>query len=106
MAGPHEPNRFKGPPHADEPREEAALPPFVPSPLPEWGAPVVEGVLRRRGSQLMAIDGVQGFGIGRTRTGQDAIVVHLRDAGARRSVPSELDGVPVLTVVTGVAEAL
>lgn len=52
----------------------------------------------------MSIDGVEGVGIGRDRVGNDAIVVYLRDASARTSVPAEVEGVRVETTVTGIVD--
>jgi hypothetical protein len=62
-------------------------------------------VLARHADELMAIDGVEGTGVGRNDVGNDAIVVYLRDASVRSRVPSEIEGHPVETSVTGVIDA-
>lgn len=51
--------------------------------------------------QLLAIDGVVGVGIQQNATGNEVIWVYLQDEAARSNVPSELEGVPVVTEVTG-----
>jgi hypothetical protein len=62
-------------------------------------------VLARHADELMAIDGVEGTGVGRNGVGDDAIVVYLRDASVRSRVPSEIEGYPVEPSVTGVIDA-
>jgi hypothetical protein len=54
---------------------------------------------------LMAIDGVEGVGIGRDGLGNDAIKVYLRDSGVKARLPKDLDGYPVETEVTGIVDA-
>ena len=66
----------------------------------------IDAVRQRHERDIAAIDGVVGLGIGRSRTGQDAIVVYLRDAAVGARLPSELEGYPVETVVTGIVDAL
>ena len=66
----------------------------------------IHAVRQRHERDLAAIDGVVGLGIGRSRAGDDAIVVYLRDASVEARVPSELEGYPVVTVVTGTVDAL
>ncbi len=66
----------------------------------------VQRVLRERGPTLLAIDGVEGIAAGRNAIGDDAITVFLHDASAGASIPAELDGVPVQTIVTGPIDAL
>jgi hypothetical protein len=56
--------------------------------------------------KLMAIDGVEGVGIGKNRIGDDAILVYLRDQGAIKFVPREIDGHPVEILITGQIDAL
>jgi hypothetical protein len=62
-------------------------------------------VLARHQGQLMAIDGVEGVGVGRDRIGNSAIVVFLRDASVAAQVPSQIEGCPVETSVTGIVDA-
>ena len=54
----------------------------------------------------MSIDGVEGVGIGKNPIGGDAILVYLRDEGAMKRVPGNIEGYPVETLVTGVIDAL
>ena len=49
----------------------------------------------------MAIDGVEGVSLGQTAIGGEALVVYLRDASVKRRVPSQVDGYPVETSITG-----
>jgi hypothetical protein len=69
------------------------------------GPSQVEGVLARNERALMAIDGVVGVGIGRTRIGDDAIVLYLRDVSVKQRVPTQVEGYPVETTVTGEIDA-
>ena len=46
-----------------------------------------------------------GVAVGRTQTGEDALVVYMRDPSVRNRLPSEVEGHPVETVVTGVIDA-
>ena len=69
------------------------------------GQSQVESVLARNERALMAIDGVVGIGIGRTRIGDDAIVLYLRDASVKQRVPTQIEGYPVETTVTGEIDA-
>jgi hypothetical protein len=63
-------------------------------------------ILERHRAQLHALPGVLGVALGQTVTGDDAIVVFLSDASAAANVPSEIEGTPVETVVTGPIDAL
>jgi hypothetical protein len=65
----------------------------------------IANVLRRLGPALLEIEGVQGYGIGRNSTGDDAIVVYLLEAASGTAVPDELEGFPVLKRVTGIIKA-
>jgi hypothetical protein len=68
--------------------------------------PEIEAVRRRHERHLISIDGVLGTGLGRTLTGEDAIVLYLRDPSVMRQVPSEIEGHPVESIVTGTIDAL
>ena len=68
--------------------------------------PEIEAVRRRHERHLISIDGVLGTAVGRTQTGEDAIVLYLRDPSAMREVPSEIEGHPVESIVTGPIDAL
>jgi hypothetical protein len=83
---------------------EVAAVPFDPPPSPPGGSPVDEAIARHR-DRLLAIDGVEGFDHGRAADGTDAVRVHVRDESVRERVPRELDGHPVLVIVTGPFEA-
>jgi hypothetical protein len=85
-------------------REEAAMP-YDPDAASSPGAPGVEQVRQRHERSLMATEGVTGVGIGRTPTGDDAILVYLRHAATRKALPSTLEGYPVIVEVTGDIDA-
>lgn len=68
--------------------------------------PEIEAVRGRHEKHLIAIDGVLGTGIGRTQGGEDAIVLYLRDPSVMHQVPSEIEGHPVESIVTGTIDAL
>ena len=65
----------------------------------------IDAVRERHQRALMAIDGVVGVAVGQTPTGDPAIVLYLRDPSVRTRVPTQLDGHPVQTVVTGEIDA-
>lgn len=90
-------------PHAMQ--EEAAMPYDPGQASGGAGQSQVESVLARNERTLMAIDGVVGVGIGRTRVGDDAIVLYLRDASVKQRVPTQVEGYPVETTVTGEIDA-
>jgi len=54
----------------------------------------------------MALDGVEGVGLGRDSEGREAIVLYIRDEGVRTRVPSPVEGYPVKLVRTGEIVAL
>ena len=87
------------------PPEEAAV-----SYNPEDGTevdidPRVAQVKQRHEVRLMAIEGVEGVGIGTGELGDDVIVVYVRDKGYGDEVPKEIEGVRVRAEVTGVIDA-
>lgn len=65
----------------------------------------VDRVRRAHEARLLGVEGVVGVGLGQTSIGDDAIVVYLRDRHAARRLPSDIDGVPVVTNVTGDIDA-
>jgi len=65
----------------------------------------IEAVLSRNADILMAIEGVEGVGIGRDRIGNEVIVVFVRDASVRVRVPYEVEGITVEISVTGIVDA-
>lgn len=65
----------------------------------------LELVKQNHEQELMAIDGVQGVGVGRSKIGDDAIIVYLRDEGAKKRIPRSVAGYPVETIITGPIDA-
>ncbi len=61
----------------------------------------LEAAKRRNERALMAIDGVEGVSLGQTAMGGEALVVYLRDSSVKRRVPSQVEGYPVETSITG-----
>lgn len=86
-------------------QEEAAMPYEPDRASGDTGQSQVETVLARHERMLMAIDGVMGIGVGRTPIGNDAIVLYLRDASVKQQVPTQIEGYPVETTVTGEIDA-
>ena len=66
----------------------------------------LENVKQDHEQELMAIDGVEGVGVGRSKIGNDAIIVYVRDEGAKQRIPRRIAGYPVETIVTGLIDAL
>ena len=101
------PENFNSPPSSELPEdrmEDAAMPYNG----EEEQALINSEVLRVKQAyeeQLMAIDGVVGVGIQANEMGEEVIWVYLRDTAARSQVPNELEGVSVVTEVTGEFEA-
>jgi hypothetical protein len=79
--------------------------PYKPKPMREPKTPI-ELARDRNESRLMGIAGVLGTGIGRAATGEDAIVVYVRDSSVKPRVPSRIEKYPVEVVVTGDIKAL
>jgi hypothetical protein len=65
----------------------------------------LELVKQNHEQELMAIDGVQGVGVGRSKIGDDAIIIYLRDEGAKQRIPRSVAGYPVETIITGPIDA-
>jgi hypothetical protein len=82
----------------DDLESEIAAVPYNPSPASSSG---VAAVKDRNESRLLAIDGVEGVGIGQNQSGDDAILVFIRDSSVVPRLPTQIEGVPVVTVVTG-----
>lgn len=71
--------------------------------------PAVRGavdVQERHTPDLMARDGVVGTAVTLTSDGRPAIMILLETEAARRNIPAELDGVPVVIRVTGPINAV
>jgi hypothetical protein len=83
--------------------EDAAMPYFPESSTETSSA--VEQVKQSHERELMAIEGVEGVGIGRDSIGNDAIIVYLRTEEVRDRVPRSIGGFPVETRVTGIIDA-
>jgi len=88
----------------DFPNEEAAMP-YSPDSSTESSSPV-QHVKQRHEQELMAIDGVEGVGVGRNSIGDDAILVYLRSDDIKARIPRTIDGYPVETKVSGIIDAL
>ena len=86
----------------DFPFEDAAMPY---SPEASTSSSPIEHVKQSHEDRLMAIEGVEGVGIGRNSIGDDAIIVYLRSEDVKARIPSDIDGHPVETKVTGIIEA-
>lgn len=85
--------------------EEAAMPYSPDDDAPAGASSAVERVRQSHEQRLMSISGVEGVGVGRSKIGGDAIIVYLRDEGAKKLVPSSIGGYPVETIVTGIIDA-
>jgi len=91
---------------SDFPSEDAAMA-YNPEEHPTTNSSSeAERVRQSHERELMSIEGVEGVGIGKNPIGNDAILVYLRDEGARKRVPDSIEGYPVETVITGVIDAL
>ena len=99
MAEPPEEHRFTPPPSGGDIDEPVAFPQVQPA---EQSIPTgpTAAILDRHGAELLSIDGVEGYGIGTTYTGQEAIVMYLSQDPAAADLPTELEGVAVVPVVT------
>lgn len=83
--------------------EDAAMP-YSPEASSETSTPI-QHAKESHERELMAIDGVEGVGIGRNSIGDDAIIVYLRSEDAKKRVPQNIGGYPVETKVTGIIDA-
>lgn len=86
--------------------EDAAMPYHPDEGITTNVSTSLEHVKQDHEQELMAIDGVEGVGVGRNEIGDDAIIVYLRDEGAKKRIPRSIGGVPVKTIITGVVDAL
>lgn len=93
--------RFEAPAGKQRGQEEAALPYSG----QEASSPV-SSLKQKHETRLMAIDGVEGVGIGQDQIGDEALVVYVRDQGVATRVSQALKGVPLQIIVTGPIEAL
>jgi hypothetical protein len=74
-------------------------------PRKETASPVSQ-LLERHQTELMAIDGVEGVGVGQDRIGNEAIVIYVKHNDVAKNVPQQIEGVPVQVEVTGPIDAL
>ena len=85
--------------------EDAAMP-YYPEEHSATASPSkLDSVKQSHENELMAIDGVEGVGIGKNRIGDDAILVYLRDHEAGKFVPRDIEGHPVEIIITGQIDA-
>ncbi len=54
---------------------------------------------------LMAIDGVEGVGLGTDEAGDDAVIVYVRDREVIERLPERIDGLLVVPEITGPIDA-
>jgi hypothetical protein len=90
------------------PYETAAMPynPDEPAADDSPSSSPIIAVKQNHERELMAIDGVEGVGIGRNEIGDDVILVYLRDEEVRKQVPYNIEGFQVKTQITGIIDAL
>ena len=88
--------------------EEAAMPynPDEPAATGSIWSSQIAGVKQNHERELMAIDGVEGVGIGRNQIGDDVILVYVRDESVGQRLPFNIEGFQVKTQVTGIIDAL
>ena len=91
---------FESPAMKPRGKEEAALP--YPR---ETVLQPAYGIKQKHEASLLAMDGVEGVGIGQDQIGNEAIVVYVRDQGVADRLPQNLDGMSVQVIVTGPIEA-
>lgn len=63
-------------------------------------------VLEQERDRLMRLPGVTMVGETRDALGRSAIMIGVRAASDQRALPEAVDGIPVVTVVTGEVDAL
>lgn len=85
--------------------EDAAMPYYPEEHTASASPSEIDRVKQLHEQELMAIDGVEGVGLGKTRIGDDAILVYLRDEGVVKFVPRDIEGHPVEIIVTGQIDA-
>jgi len=85
--------------------EDAAMPYNPEESTTADASSAVERVKQNHEQELMAIEGVEGVGVGRSNIGDDAVIVYLRDEAARQRIPRSLDGYPVEPIITGLIDA-
>lgn len=56
-------------------------------------------------AELLAIEGVEGVGIGRNEIGDEVILVYVREADVANRIPSSVEGIGVRTMISGAIDA-
>ncbi len=74
---------------------------------PEEAEPAtpVETAKHKHEAELMAIEGVEGVGIGLNPVGDPAITIYVRDPSVKRKLPAKIDGFAVQTEIVGLIDA-
>lgn len=80
--------------------------PVVYSPATSASQGKLQQTLVNHEAALFAVPGVTSVGIGFGPAGQEALTVGVVDAGVAAALPSEIDGFPVVVMVTGEVDAL
>jgi hypothetical protein len=62
-------------------------------------------LLAREEARLLSISGVTSVGVGLGPLGGEAITIGVVDAGVARLLPRDIEGIPVIAVVTGPVDA-
>lgn len=88
-------SRFEPP--GDVSAEDVAVP-YRPSEQQMTGA---RAAVRNHDRELLAVDGIEGVAAGQDRSGNDAIVVYVRQESVGERVPKTIEGFPVEVVVSG-----
>jgi hypothetical protein len=83
--------------------EDAAMP-YSPETSSAASSPI-QHAKENHEQELMAIEGVEGVGIGSNSIGDDAIIVYLRSEDVKKRIPRSIDGYPVEMRVTGIIDA-
>jgi hypothetical protein len=90
------------------PYEEAAMPynPGESAASDSASSSPIVAVKQNHERELMAIDGVEGVGVGRNQIGDEVILVYLRDEEVKKRIPPNIAGFQVETQITGIIDAL
>ena len=74
---------------------------------PEEEAPSTPAGLakQRHEDELFNLPGVEGVGLGQNAIGNEAIVLYVRDKSAASRLPKQIDGIDIVSEVTGEIDA-
>ena len=89
----------------DFPYEEAAMVYYPEDSAADSASSPIVRIKQIHESSLMAIDGVEGVGIGKNQIGDDVIIVYLRGEEVKSRLPKNIDGIEVKTEITGIIDA-